>query len=149
MKQTLLLFMGLCLTLFLGLLQEASAQQDWQPVLSKDGVNVFSREADIADHANDLYERVVLLRFENTNDFPVDISWHYDLSYDGNCITCNDVNGEYNKLLALDAGQVFEVKAERESDAAQLRIFKEGRYTNSRLTGFVLRDFFVDYEDKQ
>lgn len=115
MKQTLLFFTPLFLNLLLLISssQEALAQQDWQSVLSQDGIQVFSREVDIADHANGIYKRIVVFRFENANDYPVDVSWSFELSYNGNCITCDNQNGEHNRVLALDAGQVFEVNSSR------------------------------------
>lgn len=151
MKQTLLLFMGLCLTLFLGLLQEASAQQDWQPVLSQEGVQVFSRELhNVPSTKTSAYSDFILLRFENNNDFSVELSWHLELYHADGCFGCQSQSGEFERHIRLEAGEVFEVKKTGSYDlqARQLRITK--RYSRSArvLTSFTLRDFFVDYEDK-
>lgn len=89
---------------------KASAQDadGWALLQQENGVNVYAKEAD-CDLSRGYDERRVLLRFENTNkSSKAIVSYHADLSYNNDCITCNDPHGEYQYIFSLRSGESIE-----------------------------------------
>ncbi len=80
----------------------------WDFIQEENGVKVFVKEAD-CDLSRGYDERRVLLRFENTNEnSKAIVSYHADLSYNNDCITCNDPHSEYQYIFSLCSGESIE-----------------------------------------
>ncbi len=89
--------------LLLGVLSSTFSQSEWSFLEEKDGVKISWKYAD-CDLEMGYDERRVLLRFENTSDQDVLLTYEAELFYDEECLTCDDPNGEYRHEIELRSG---------------------------------------------
>lgn len=88
----------------------ASAQDaSWTLFTEVDGVEVYQKSANCHDLSEGYHRRHVLLRFVNTTDQQVEISWFIETWYDGNCSTCHEPEDpEHFRSITLEPGESTE-----------------------------------------
>lgn len=116
---------------------------EWSKVFEQDGVVVYSTTTVFTDYSG-VRQEVVLLRMENTNEFPVSVTFYLEAWYGDFCRSCGIQRpNDYNKKISLNAGQVMTGSVS--GDDATLRIHSgyPDKPGHSRLTKFNLADFKV------
>ncbi len=122
--------------------------QNWTPLTDKNGVEVQYKYVECHDNKNDIHKENVMLRFENTTDQKVTVSWKHLLWYDGSCDECGKNDPEFRKQLSLDPGQVLKGDCDR-GTPQKLKVFarfldtSKGR-PDTELTGIRLADLEVE-----
>ncbi len=118
------------------------AQNNWQTVSEKQNVTIQSKKADCNDVANGIHKELILLKFENKNSFPVNISFRKELWYNGNCINCNSNSNEHIISVTLKPNEILEGNCK---SSKQLQIFsKMLNLKKSELSHFELKDITVN-----
>lgn len=135
-------FIAIAFLLFTLITSGVSAQNNWQPVSEKQNVTIQSKKADCNDVANGIYKELILLKIENKNSFPVNISFRKELWYNGNCINCNTNSNEHIISVSLKPNEILEGNCK---SSKQLQIFsKMLNLKKSELTRFELKDITVN-----
>jgi hypothetical protein len=81
---------------------------EWQLDKVVDGVQIYLKKVDCNDEANGIFQEMILVRFVNTTQKNLRLSWDMLLWYDGKCTTCESTDGEYHYVVALEAGGIKE-----------------------------------------
>lgn len=123
--------------------QTATGWDSWKSV---DGVEIAQKEAECELRMG--YDQDwKLFRFENTNSYTVILIWDIEMHHNGECVTCNDPNGEYHRTLELQPGEVLEGECKiAEDDRLHAFIqFNDPNYTgaSAQLTHFDLKNLQV------
>jgi len=96
-------------TLVIMSLSAQSQEETWTLLVEKDGVEVYQNSANCHDPSEGYNRRHVLLRFVNTTDQDVEVSWFIETWYDGNCSTCHEPEDpEHFRSITLKAGESTE-----------------------------------------
>ena len=116
----------------------------WQTYLENELVKIEYKFAD-CDPSKGLDNESVILRITNLSQSKVEITWLHELSYDGECKTC-DYEEEYSYNFVLGPGESLEGECEYTTDK-RLRIFSkfiDAAYTKGqRLSSFRLGDLTI------
>lgn len=127
------------------LLTSSTTGQNRINFIQQEGINVSSTTSDCTMKMGYDTQRKVL-SFENTNNYPVILSWDLHLWYDGSCKTCNDESGEYSFTLQLDANSQVSGSCDLNA-GAKLQLFSkyidEEADISTALTKFELANFSV------
>ncbi len=146
MKKILPLFITLSLTISMFSFQVKAQDSDWELYKEINGVQIYQKVTECHDAANGLHQELILLKFVNTTDQDMELSWTLEAWYDGECSTCDDPdNAEYQFELTLSSGETATGTCDI-SEGKTLRIFKgfldkEGTAT---LTKFELNNMEVN-----
>ncbi len=120
-------------------------QSPWIELEEKDGVKISYRYAD-CDMKIEFDQIRVLLKFENTNSRRLEVFYHADLTYSGNCLTCDDPAGEYNRSFNMSPGEVLEGKCGESIDSHLYFFVKWSDRTNeTELTDFHLKNLSIEF----
>ncbi|MFO8054915.1 MAG: hypothetical protein R6U19_07130 [Bacteroidales bacterium] len=98
-------------SVFFGLsLTSVQAQDaDWSLYKEADGVEIYQKSTNCHDPSEGYHRRHVLLKFVNTTDQDVEVSWFTELWYNGECNTCHEPESpEYYFSVELQAGETKE-----------------------------------------
>ena len=93
---------------------------EWQLYKEFTGILVYYRSIACNDNANGIYQQKILLKFVNTTDTDLKISWKLQLWYNGNCLTCNDRKGEYSYDRILKGGGFIEGSCDEHQDGMNI-----------------------------
>ena len=119
--------------------------QEKTKFIQKDGVFVSSTTSNCSMSMGYDTQRKIL-KFENTNNHPVILTWDLHLWFDGTCKTCNDPNGEYSFTLQLDANETISGSCDLNAES-KLQFFSkfidEDTDISTVLTKFELHNFSV------
>ncbi|MFO8054794.1 MAG: hypothetical protein R6U19_06480 [Bacteroidales bacterium] len=113
-------------SVFLGLsLSSVQAQDaDWSLYKEADGVEIYQKSTNCHDPSEGYHRRHVLLKFVNTTDQDVRVSWFTELWYNGECNTCHEPeNPEYYFSVELQAGETKEGRCDL-AQGKTLKIFE-------------------------
>jgi hypothetical protein len=120
------------------------AQSPWIELEEKDGVKISYRYAD-CDMKIEFDQVRVLLRFENKTSQRLEVFYHADLTYSGNCLTCEDPSGEYNRSFNLSPNEVLEGKCGESIDNHLYFFVKwSARPNETELTDFYLKNLTIE-----
>ncbi len=121
--------------------------KSWTQLTSKKGVEVQYKYQECHDKSNDIHKEHVMLRFKNTKNQDVTVSWRKLVWYDGECSGCGTEDAEFEKQIELSAGETVQGGCDRKSPNA-LKVF--ARFLNptkgrpdTELTGLRLGDMKV------
>lgn len=134
-------FIAALLLLISGVFSNISAQSEWQLHSEKNNVFIKTQKAACNDVANGIHKELILLKFENTNAYAVNVSFRKELWYNGKCLNCDNISEEHIINVSLKANEVLEGNCK---SGKQLSIFsKMLNLKKSELTRFELKDISV------
>lgn len=115
-------FAGISLSL---LTTEVQAQDaEWTLFKEIDGVEIYQKSTNCHIIEQGYHRRHILLRFVNTTDQDLKVTWFDELWYDGNCHTCVEPEDpEHFQEVQLAAGETVEGTCALDSERA-LKIFE-------------------------
>lgn len=96
--------------------EEITVDNTWTHLTTQDGIEINYKYSDCVFPKFNWQQRWVLLQMVNTTSQTKTVSWDYHLYYNGNCKTCNDPYGEYNRTLVIDGNQTMEAECMLETD---------------------------------
>lgn len=111
-------------------ISKAQAQQ-WKLYKEVDGVKIFYSYQDCHDEKQSFHRQFVVLRFENTTDKTLQVTWKVNTWYNQKCSGCDSNSPEFERLISLEPKQTKEGDCNFNSSKL-LRIFSK----------------FLNYEDK-
>lgn len=141
MKRILTIMAFMCI----GFGVHAQGSKDWTLMHSINGVEIYSKEVVCNPVGNDIQAEMIILKAVNKTGNTKTISWQYEISYDGKCLTCN--NEEYLITFQLDGYKSITGDCHLEEGKPTLSIHK--RYVNNipnyqEFTGFSLSKLTVN-----
>lgn len=90
--------------------------------------------------------QAVFLRYTNLTSETLELSWHLDLYYDGNCRTCG--YGEYDRTMSLSPGEELQGTCANNTNL-KLELFSkfiDAAYTKgAQLTSFQFSDLQISH----
>lgn len=116
----------------------STAQTDWTIYKQQDGVNIYMKKSH-CDFNMGYDQEWVLFKYENTNNYKVTLIWDLEMYIDNQCQTCNDLNGEYHRVLELAPGESIEGECKIAEDE-RLHLFSKFEDPNTTMT-YTLTDF--------
>lgn len=116
----------------------SQSNTDWEVITEHAGIIVSKKLTQCVDVQEGIDNDYYLLKFENTNDQEVAVSWKNEKWYNGNCATCNS-NEDAVKPYTIKAKEVLQGGCKMMDDN-QLRVYvKHNNITsNSKLSNFQL-----------
>lgn len=97
---------------------------EWTLFKEVDGVEIYQKSTNCHDLSQGYHRRHILLRFVNTTDQDLKITWFDELWYDGNCLTCVEPEDpEHFQEVELAAGETVEGSCALDSERA-LKVFE-------------------------
>jgi hypothetical protein len=109
--------------------QKTDFTQDYTLLKSENKVNIYQKSINCNLENGKINNDLIFLKVENTNSHSVTVTWHYDLYFDNNCISCGD-NVEYDFKITLKPGESVEPKCII-NDPTTLKIFvKSNNFDN-------------------
>jgi hypothetical protein len=104
-----LLVLVLFLISFLGYSQQKLevpiTNRNWQRFFENENLILSSKVVDCNDPAGGPSSTYVLIALENKSESEVVLKWHFDIYNSSGCITCVDVDAEYNFNHTMMPGQ--------------------------------------------
>jgi len=78
---------------------------NWQLYQENTGIQIYFKSVACHDEHNGIHQQFIILKFVNTTETDLALSWDAHLWYDGECVTCKDTRGEYSYQLILKGGE--------------------------------------------
>ncbi|MGV6862004.1 MAG: hypothetical protein ACWA41_09545 [Putridiphycobacter sp.] len=112
--------------MFIGLftLVNVGAQSNWLNYRTISGVKIYTQEVDCRPVDN-MAQKVILLKIENSNNYQIEISWDLRVWYDGKEMVNNSNPEQRHYSFYLDAKQSLEGDCTMLSNTKNLYIFKK------------------------
>lgn len=117
--------------------------RDWTLYGTVDGVKILYKYADCISNSGTDQERVIL-KFENTNSYPISVTWKTDVYYNGKCHNCGSDDPEFvssQKVLKESS-----VEGNCEDRSSRLSFYSDflDYQAKQKLTKFELNDIKVE-----
>ncbi|MFO8053920.1 MAG: hypothetical protein R6U19_01990 [Bacteroidales bacterium] len=97
--------------LFISLLASPAKAQDddWTLYQEKEGVEIYQKSTNCHDPSEGYHRRHILLKFVNTTNQDLEVSWFIETWYNGNCSTCHEPEDpEFFHSIDLKANETKE-----------------------------------------
>ena len=108
--------------------QTTNEKYDWELYKEIQGVEIYTKIQECHNIKYDTHKECYLLKFVNTTQSEVQISWKPNLWYNDICRTCDINSDEYNYTLLISANESIEGNCDINNQ--KLKIFR--RFLNYR-----------------
>jgi hypothetical protein len=115
---------------------------EWQLYKEYTGVQIYYRSLECHDVHNGIHQQVIILKFVNTTDTDLDLTWNAKLWFNGVCINCENTDDEHTFRLALKGGESLVGSC---NSPSELQIFSKflNHESKTQLTNFELADLSI------